>query len=274
MKIGWIADELLGKFGGAEFSSSELVRGAPPWADLVECSPENVPSGLDAYVLLNNATYGPEIIPALETGIVVKSVRDQWPDGDDELRDWLLNNAAVTIFNSLPHYMWFMYPVGTPVAILPPPMNLQRFRDAAEVAGERSGVLWLGAMHRNKGIMESIFWARDNETEVHFYGTGTCVPNVEKYVVLKGPVPYEDVPAVMTKYSRFLYTPRVLDGFARTVAEAWAAGLYLETSGIIGAEWWIENHPDSLDYGMEMFWSVVAASVGQANGFSDLVIAR
>ena len=263
MKIAWIADVPTSPFGGAEMSSSELVQCAPEWAEITACSPGNVPVGMDLYIILNCVDYGPEIIPALKTGAVVKSVRDQWPDGDDELRDWLLNNAEVLIFNSLPHKSWFMYKVNVPVAIVPPPMDLQRFRDAAANAGDREGVFWLGAMHRHKGILESVYWARDNNTEVHFYGAGPSAPAQEEYVRYKGPVRYADAPALMAKYKTFLYTPRVLDGFARTVAEAWAAGCELQTSGIIGARWWIENDPEALDRGGEMFWDVVKEYAGE-----------
>lgn len=276
MKIGWIADELLSKFGGAEYSSSELVRGAPEWADITICRPDSVPSGLDAYVILNCVQYDADIIPAIGTGgsKIVKSVRDQWPDGDDDLRDWLLSNADLTVFNSLPHYKWFMHPVKTKVAILPPPMDLRPFREAAANAGPRSGVAWIGAMHRNKGILESVWWARNNETVVYFYGTGTSVPRQEKYVHVMGPLDYADVPGVMARHETFLYTPRVMDGFARTVAEAWAAGMKLETRGVIGAEWWIEEQPESLDRGLEMFWSVVAATCGRESDFSEGVLVR
>lgn len=257
MRIGWIADPPVLPFGGAQMSSSELVQCAPEWADVLECSPGDVPAGMDLYIILNCLDYDASLIPILQTGKVVKSVRDQWGEGDEELRDWLLDNADVVLFNSQPHEKWFMNEVNVPTAIVPPPMDLQRFRDAAANAGEREGTFWLGAMHRHKGIFESVCWARDHKAEVHFYGAGPYVPSLEEYIRYMGTVSYADVPRMMSKYKTFLYTPRVMDGFARTVAEAWAAGCELELRGIVGAQWWIENNPGALDRGGEMFWDVV-----------------
>jgi len=257
MRIGWIADPAGDFKGGAELSSEELVAAAPDWADIVPCPPGAVSADVDAYVAMNVTQYDASLIPLLAQKRVVKSVRDMWPIGDDELRSWLLDSAVVTIFNSPVHRSWFLYPVNTITEIVPPPMNLEPFREAAQRSKHREGVIWIGAMHRHKGILEATHWARINKELVDFYGGGSAVPRQERYVCYRGPVPYGDVPELMARYEKFLYTPRVLDGFGRTVCEANAAGCALVLGGLVGAKWWLDNDPDALDHGAAMFWQVV-----------------
>jgi len=261
MRIGWLADSVGALRGGAEISSDTLVAAAPPGVEIVMCPPGHIAEDVDMYAILNCTTYDASIIPVLSRRPVVKSVRDQWTFGDDELRSWLLDNAALTVFNSPIHRYWFMYPVNTPVEVVPPPIDLERFRMAARESTEREGVLWLGAMHRHKGVLEAVHWARRHKVVVDFIGNGTCIPGSEKYVHYRGVIPYDDVPQTMARYERFLYLPRVLDGFARTVPEAWAAGCELVTGDMVGSMWWISNRPQDLERGAEMFWGAVKGCV-------------
>jgi len=259
VRIGWLADKPKGFKGGAELSSDELVGAAAYFdVEVVECTPNDIAADVDAYVIMNCTEYDAGHIAALKGRPVINSVRDMWAYGDDELRDWLLSNAAMTIFNSELHYRWFLRPVNTPVAIVPPPMDLAPFRAASEAyEGEREGVLWIGAMHRVKGIMEAVYWARTNKTQVDFYGTGTSIPKQEQFVRYCGLTAYNRVPELMARYKTLLYIVRGVEGFGRTIAEAWASGMELELGGMIGAKWWIDNYPASLDNGAEIFWQTV-----------------
>ena len=56
---------------------------------------------------------------------------------------------------------------------------------------------------------------------------------------------------------KFLYLPRVLDGFGRVVVEADAAGCELVLSGLIGAEWYLKNDRAALENSAERFWEIV-----------------
>jgi glycosyltransferase involved in cell wall biosynthesis len=257
VRIGWIADVSRMSFSGAAMSSSELAVAAPSGVTIVPCPPGCVVSDVDAYVVFNCTQYDSSLIPIIGQKPVIKSVRDQWPDGDDDLRSWLLSNARLTIFNSLPHLKWFAYKVDTPTAYVPPPVDIQKFRDAAQNVGDRDGTMWLGLFFPNKSILEAVHWANHNKQEVHFYGDGPYRPRMTAYTKVMGVVQYEDVPALMARYKRFLYFSRAVESFGRTIAEAWASGMELLVTGMTGAMWWIENDPDALDCGAEDFWRLV-----------------
>jgi len=256
-RIGWVADGVGSFRGGAELSSETLVAAAPDWAEIIPCPPNNISTNVDAYVVLNVTRYDASHIKVFAQRPVIKSVRDQWPSGCDELREWFLNSSQVCIFNSPVHRSWFPYPVNVPTEVVPPPVDLERFREAARRSTQREGIIWIGAMHRHKGTLEAVYWAREHKEVVHFYGAGTSVPSQEAYVWYRGPVDYDDVPELMAGYERFLYLPRVLDGFGRVVVEAWASGLELILGGLIGAEWWLQNDPVALESGAETFWEIV-----------------
>ena len=150
-----------------------------------------------------------------------------------------------------------MYPVNVPTEVVPPPVDLGRFREAARRSTRREGIIWIGAMHRHKGTLEAVHWARAHKEIVHFYGAGTAIPSQEQYVWYRGPVGYDDVPKLMAGYEKFLYLPRVLDGFGRTVVEADAAGCELILNGLIGSQWYLENDPAALENSAGRFWEIV-----------------
>ena len=256
-RIGWVSDGIGGFKGGAELSSEALVAAAPAWAEIVPCPPENIATNVDAYVALNVVEYDKSAIKVFAQRPVIKSVRDQWPIGDDELRSWFLNNSKVVVFNSPVHRSWFLYPVNVPTEVVPPPVDLERFREAAKRSAKREGTIWIGAMHWHKGTLKAVHWAREHKELVHFYGGGTAIPRQEAYVWYRGKVAYDDVPDLMAGYERFLYLPRVLDGFGRVVVEAWASGLELILGGLIGAEWYLKNDPAALENSAERFWEII-----------------
>jgi glycosyltransferase involved in cell wall biosynthesis len=260
-RIGWLADQAGAFWGGAELSSDELVRAAPPSVEIVACPPEAIEEDVDAYVVMNCVSYDASCIPALSRRPVIRSVRDQWPIGDDAVREWMLCNARLTIFNSLPHLKWFAWPVATPTAYVPPPIDVAKFRVAAAKATHREGTIWIGGFHRNKGIFEAVAWANNKKAEVHFYGAGTWRPWPTKYVRLMGLVNYEDVPDLMARHRSFLYISRSVESFGRTIAEAWASGLELMVEGITGATWWIKHEPAALEHGAEKFWDLTLNAI-------------
>jgi len=260
MRIGWLADESKVN-GGAELSTGTLVQTCPSWAELVPCPAGAVRSDVDAYVVSNCLTYcARDTVSALEQKPVVKVIRDMWQSGDVILREWLLEHSKAIIMSGPRHRDWFPYRLcGQRIHFVPPPIDINAFRDAAKYFSHRHGVIWLGNMlNLGKGIHNAVTWAKDTGVSVDFYGEGPYAPRPEPGVTYCGPWPHDRVPELFASYDKFLFLPDWPEPFGRTVAEAWASGLKLEVNRSIGALWWIEEHPHLLDKGAEMFWQAIA----------------
>jgi len=260
MRIGWLADTTSIR-GGAELSTSALVRGHPGWAELVPCAPGSIAPDVDAYIVSNCATYAArDTIGALKSKPCVKVIRDMWQSGDYVLREWLLENSKALIMTGPWHRDWFPHRLcGQRIHFVPPPIDINTFRDTAKYFSQRHGVIWLGNMlNTGKGVHNAVKWAKDTGVSVDFYGEGPYAPRPEPGVTYCGPWPHSKVPELFASYDKFLFLPDWPEPFGRTVAEAWASGLKLEVNRSIGALWWIEEHPDLLDKGIEMFWQSVA----------------
>jgi len=267
-RVGWLADpgQVGGIIGGAELSAQALAAAAPEWAEVIPMNPWGVRPGCDVYVVQNCTTYSADVIPVLARAPVVKCVRDYWPDGDPALRDWLLANSAVLVFDSPPHWDAFPFAVGAAAVVVPPPVDLLRFYLAAgKQSGPRQGVIWLGQMFPHKGVDRAVAWAREHRTVVDFYGAGPSCPGNEQFVRVMGQIAPSQVPATLARYRSFLFMPRWVEPFGKAVIEAWAAGCELILDGEIGATWFLENDTHAVREAAQRFWQVVeGALLGRA----------
>jgi len=247
--IGWLADRYADIRGGAELSDDAFLAGAPEGVEIV-CLPPNKrpPDGIDAFILNNCIFYGDPWLEVFKRKPVVKHVHDLWPFGSPYVRRWVLDNAALVIFNSPKHRQIFQFPVSAPYGFVPPPVDVERFRTAAaqaEVDGvPRRGTIWLGRVEIGKGIQNVVDWALRNDTPVDVYGQSSS-PITQAQIVPPcrycGPVAYGDLPELLACYERFIHLPVKADVCGRVAVEAWAAGCELVLGGDVDAFWsWVK----------------------------------
>jgi glycosyltransferase involved in cell wall biosynthesis len=249
--------------GGAELSSDRLVRTAPDWAEIVYCPPDRRPPSVEAFVVQNCITYDARWLEPLASVPVIKSVRDPWNLGDVKVRRYILDNAALLDFNSQLQIDLFRLPFSAPHRLIPPPLDLKRFEDAAKAVGKtRVGNVYVGRVDTAKGGYLLLDWALRTGEPLDVFGSvgqidaqlmGELPPNVRMH----GPIPYDQVPTVLARARRFVFFPLGHESFGRTVAEAWAAGCELLVRGQIGAFEWLEKRPEMVGRGAEMFWAAV-----------------
>lgn len=257
-RIGWLSDKV-NFIGGTELSAATLLRNKPEWAEIVPCPPRKRPPDVDAFIIQNCTQYTQRWIEELALKPVIKQIRDPWFAGDVVLRRWLIENSRLLIFNSVLQLAKFGYDIGnTPRAFVPPPVDLQAFRDAAIPESERSGAVFVGRVGPTKGYHLAIDWAMRSGATLDMYGeilhpVGRLPGNVR----IRGPIPYQRVPYVMGRAKYFVFMPTWVESFGRVVAEAWAAGCELVLGGDIGAVEWIEGNPEALEDGVGMFWGTV-----------------
>lgn len=260
MKIGWLSDNPPIK-GGAEYAAEELIRTKPEDVEIIPCPPHDIASDVDVYVVHNCVEYTWKAWAALSQKPVVKYVHDVWPNGDVNLRTLLCQHAHTMIFSSPLHRESVRFRVACPVRFVPNPMNLTPFFEADKASGERKAACWIGRFDIGKGIPDAERWSSNNNTPIDFYGYGYLLEHVTKTGRYKGQLDYAQVPAVMAQYARFVLLPIHCEPFGRTVVEAWAAGCELVINGNVGAAWWIENYPDLLTQGSDLFWRMVNQAV-------------
>jgi glycosyltransferase involved in cell wall biosynthesis len=259
VKIGWLADQV-GIVGGAELSGHALIQHAPEWAEVRFC-PNNrrPPDDIELFILQNVVTYGRRWNDILAQGKIIKHFRDPWHPGDPVFRRFVLDNVDKVLFNSPLAMGKCPWPFDAPVGFAPPPVDLEAFRSAAQ--DEREGNIFVGRVDMLKGYHRAFDWALRNGETLDVYGKlGRNVYIDEPFVNYHGEQPYAALPAIYGKAKRFIFLPAGRESYSRTTVEAWAAGceLVLDREKI-GAVWWIEQHPESLDEGpaCEMFWQEV-----------------
>lgn len=262
MKVGWLCDPTnTADIGGAQLSTNVLRRGAPDTVEVVDLAiehPESWPE-VDIFVIQNCTLLTPEALPKLAGQPILKFVRDMWVNGDNVVREWLLENATAFIFLSPGHLRTFeaiWLKIKQPTYLCPSSVDLYKFQPYA-LNLARKGVLWLGPMYPHKGVLEACAWAEQNQTHVDFYGPGPTRPRKSPYVTDHPQVEYDMVPELMGRYEQFLYVPPAYEPFGRTVLEARAAGLRLLVNHNIGALWWMENAFEELLHVEETFWRQV-----------------
>lgn len=265
VRIGWLEDNI-GYTGGAEMSSATLRKHAPEGVEIVLCPPNyRPPEDIDAYVIQNCTTYKAYWVEELALKPVIKQIRDPWYAGSSLLRRWLLQNAEILIFSSPVQVDHFEYQTDLCYKLVPPPVDLEQFREAAVPPRERHGNIFVGRCDIFKGAHVAVDWAIHNSEPLDLYGPqgfgsgkflefGKLPANVKFH----GQVPYVNMPAIMGRAKRFIAMPSWPEAFGRTTAEAWTAGCeLLVRPDKIGACWWIKNDPEALEHGVEMFWEAV-----------------
>jgi len=257
MKVAWLAamSNTDGSgIGGAEMTQAEFKAAAPDGVKVVYVPKDGLELARDCDVVCvhNCPHYPAETVGAIEGKRVVRYWNDTCPHGSPDLRDWLLANS-VNVFCSPLHYERFPWRNGQKVEyhLIPPPIDLQPFRDAGAVSKDRSGAVsiapWRGW---GKNPAPTLAWGETNGG-VDVYGGGQLAPPGSV------PVPYDQMPALLAKYQTFVYLPTALEPFCRVVAEADAAGCEIVANRLVGALHWLENDRDRLDSAREDYWNVV-----------------
>lgn len=246
MRIGWLVD-IAANPGGAEFTQAEFRDAAPDGVEIVDIRPGET-ADCDRYVVQNCVKYTLDDLRALEGRPVTKMWHDVGPWLQPGVRDWLDANAQAICCSPIQAGYMGLEDAHT----IPPPIDLQRFYDAASrVNGDRAGSCSIGSWRNyGKAPHKAAEWGAQNGG-VDFFGEGACAPQGSK------PVAYEDMPALLASYERFVFLPVVIEPFGRLVAEAWAAGCEVVTNGLVGARWWIENDPAALETAAIDFWAAV-----------------
>lgn len=257
MKVAWLADpgNLDGSIGGAELTQAEFAAAAPPDVEVVPVPRDELERLLDCDLacVFNSVFYPKETIRALTGTPVVRYWNDLAPHGAPELTEWLVDRAT-NVFCSPLHRERFPWQSdkGSMHALIPPPVDLSRFRYAAEsVNGDRQGAVSVAAwMNPGKAPHLVAEWARA-EGHVDFYGGGPYAPRGSM------PVDYEDMPALLARYQTFVFLPTAVEPFGRLVAEAWAAGCQIVTNKLVGARYWLTEDPEKLETAADDFWKLV-----------------
>jgi hypothetical protein len=257
MRVAWLADlsntDGSGP-GGAEMTQAEFCAAAPDGVEIVYVAKDRLGDAGDCDIacVFNVALYPEETVQALEGKRVVRYWNDVAPHGSPDLTRWLLANS-MNVFCSPLHYERFPWINGNKpeYALIPPPVDLQPFRKAAQASQERSGAVSV-ASWRGWGKTPDLAqqWAQGNGG-IDFYGGGQCAPPGSVQV------PYEQLPGLLAKYETFVYLPTAIEPFCRTVAEAHAAGCEIVTNRLVGANYWLQCDPGAIDTAPEDFWKLV-----------------
>lgn len=260
-KIGWLQSDI-GIQGGAEMSCGALMSNAPEWVEGYICPPtKRPPRDLDAFIIQNSTTYTQRWIEELALKPIIRHVRDPWFAGDAVLRRWILDYAALLIFSSPPQVEAFAYPFDAPYVVLPVPVDLRAFKDAAKPAEERKGTVFVGRVDIYKGAHRVIDWALRTGEALKVVGDNRYMSfgDLPEHIEFVGQVGYKEMPELLGAAKRYIAFPEWPEAFGRSVAEAWAAGCELLIEGRVGAQWWIDNEPERIGFDgpIAEFWAAI-----------------
>jgi glycosyltransferase involved in cell wall biosynthesis len=257
MKIGWLADpgNADGTLGGAELTQREFRQAKPKGVSTVTVKPDQLEKlrDVDVVCVFNSVHYPEQTVSALAGKRVVRYFNDVAPHGDPRLTRWLIANADC-VFTSPLHLERFPWINGHKPSthLIPPPVQLDRFREAFKRHSQRAGAVALGPwMNPGKAPHRAAEWAAQQGVQIDFYGGGPFAPPGSQ------PLAYEQVPGTLARYEWFVHLPAVLEPFGRTVVEAWAAGCKPVVNGLVGAAYWLERDRDRLETAANDFWEVV-----------------
>lgn len=255
-RVGWLADpgNLDGSIGGAELTQAEFAAAAPDGIDIVPVAADELDRArsCETVCVFNSVFYPAETSRALTGKRVVRYWNDLAPHGDVSLTRWLVRNAT-NVFCSPLHYERFPWRNGSSVdpTLIPPPVDLDRFRKACEASQGRSGAVSVAAwMNPGKAPHLAAEWAAGNGG-LDFYGGGPFAPDGS------APVGYDQMPQVLARYRQFVFLPTAVEPFGRLVVEAHAAGCEIVTNRLVGARYWLEEDPDKLETAADDFWRLV-----------------
>ena len=210
--------------------------------------------GCDVACVFNIALYPPETREALEGKRTIRYFNDVAPHGDHDLTGGCSRTRRVCSRHPL-HVERFPWWNGNKpdYHLIPPPVNLKPFRDAAERSQGRAGAVSI-APWRGWGKTPQLTqqWAAQHGP-VDFFGGGQCAPPGSVQV------PYAAMPDLLARYQTFVYLPSAIEPFCRVAVEAWAAGCDVVVNSLVGARYWIET-PEAkpkLDTAAEDFWELV-----------------
>jgi glycosyltransferase involved in cell wall biosynthesis len=249
MRVGWLMDPAA-YMGGAEHTQAEFRNAAPDGVEIVDCPPGEVDTDCDRFVIHNCVTYTLGDLEATAGRPAVKYWHDVGPHILPEVWGWL-DKHTVRVCCSPVQADYMQVAART----IPPPVDLDRFRDAADrVNGSRRGVVSAGSWRNfGKAPHRAAEWAAAAGGGIDFYGDGPFAPDGCRSVA------YDAMPGTLAAYDTFVYLPTVIEPFGRVVAEAWAAGCRIVTNRLVGAKWWIEHKPDALETAADDFWDLVLA---------------
>ena len=246
MKVGWLADDA-SYVGGAELTQAEFRAAAPDDVEIIDCPTGSVTRGLDRYAVHNCVTYTPEDLAAIQDAPAIKYYNDVGTWLRDDRRKVLQEHArAVCVSPLQAEYMGLR-----DAALIPPPVDLDRFEQAAAgVNGDRRGTVSVASWRNlGKAPHRAAEWAADHGG-LDFYGDGPFAP------VGSQPVAYDRMPGLLARYETFVFLPTVIEPFGRLVVEAWAAGCALVVNDLVGARYWIDR-PDAIRSAATDFWALV-----------------
>lgn len=248
--VGWLADEgnADGTKGGAELTQAEFRAAAPDHVEVIDCPPGGVVKDVDVAVIHNCVSYEPLDlyfdVPTFkywhDTGPHLSD--KQWSAlGEDECRAICVSPLQRRKMGLKEKY----------ADLIPPPIPLERFREASKNAGERKGAVALGPwMNWDKTPHAAAEWAKGNGG-IDFYGSGPYAPQGSAQV------DYEDLPEILARYKTFVHLPREIEPFGRSVVEAWAAGCEVVVNRLVGSRHWIAHEPEKLESAASDFWRLV-----------------
>jgi hypothetical protein len=246
MRVGWLAD-VPDLPGGAEFTQAEFRAGAPEGVEIIDCLPGAVTPNLDHYIVHNCVQYTLDDLQGMEDRPVLKFWHDVGPWIAPECREWLDQHAEYACCSPIQAEH-----MGIDAHLIPPPVDLNRFAQAAEhVNGSRSGNVCVGSWRNfGKAPHKVQEWSRENGP-VDFFGGGFLAPQGSQEVS------QDAMPGLLAQYERFVFLPTVIEPFGRLVAEAWAAGCEIVTNQLVGAGYWISENPEAIETAAADLWKVV-----------------
>jgi len=256
-RIGWMVDPGLPR-AGMVLSVEAFTAAKPDDWELYDCYPDRrPPNDLDGFIL-HGDLFDRRWIEVMAGKPLMAHRHGAWYGGDPIFRRWVLNNAGLITFNSPKQRELFRYPVNAPEAFVPLPIDVERFRAVASASRDRQGTIFLGLLVPAKGISHVLDWAlQPGNDSVDFWGVAPY-PQVLKDITPPcqycGPVDFEQVPELLARYERFIFTPPDGDLYARVTMEAKAAGCELILQGDIDAfEQW--QCLDACQLAAQTFWT-------------------
>lgn len=267
MRVGWCVDQGI-PVAGMVLQVRAYAAAKPDGIELVHCYPDRrPPDDIDAYIY-HGDLFDRRWIEVWQDKPLMAHRHGGWIGGDPVARRWVLDNADLVTFNSPKQRELFTYPVNVPFDYVPTPIDVERFRDAANRVSERRGTVFTGLIVASKGIARMMDWAIRNNWPVDFYGAA-LIPQMRREIVPParycGTVDYAEVPDLLARYENFIFMPFEPDLYSRTVLEAAASGCNLIIEGDTEALFDYMDL-DACQRGGQIFWNKFGRMLdGQSN---------